>query len=171
MLEYLEFADNYLEGCLGDPATRWLSHLVNDSFPHIERLCAPMDDGFWAVIERILPVPRGAEPRLHWHSRPVGFLLRDGAYWEGMARGTPNGTPPITSQVLRLAGQRRTMVHPDECHWVRPERHAVLGINVVGRPFVRPMAVVPTEARPALSPERLNQLIRDARTSYGMLNR
>lgn len=169
LLAQLRAADDVIEQCLSDPKTQWHSMLVDDVLPNLERIWVRMDNGMLAVVHRILPVPTGEEPLLHWHRRPMGFLLKDGAYWEGRAFGTPGGPPPpVIEQRLCLPGTLRAMVDPNEWHWIRPERHSVLSVNVFG-PAYHGVPERPTPKGIGTLPNnRLARLIADTRTIYGM---
>lgn len=169
MLDQLERADGIIERCLADPNTRWFSMLVDDVFPNIERMWVRMDDGFLAVVHRILPVPKNEQPLLHWHRRPIEFLLKDGAYWEGRAVGAPGGPPPpVTSEHLCSPGEQRVMIHPNEWHWVRPRKYSVISINVFGRAHPNVPERKTLRELSVLPPDRLARLIIDTQFLYGI---
>ncbi len=171
MLEQLELADNTIEHCLSDPTTQWFSMLVDDVLPNVERIWVRMEGGHLAVVHRILPVPKGTTPLLHRHRRPTGFLLKDGAYWEGRGIGTPDGLPPsVVERHLCLPGERRVMIRPDAWHWVCPVRHSVMSVNVFGHGHPGVPERTTFQELSALPPDRFARLVRDARMIYGMID-
>ncbi|MEK7633201.1 MAG: hypothetical protein AAB473_05465 [Patescibacteria group bacterium] len=169
MLDQLERADGILTKCLANPTTRWYSTLIDDAFPNVERIWVRMDNGYLAVIHRILPVPKGAEPLYYWHRRPTGFLVMDGSYRTGIGNGPPGESPPpIVRETICYPGERRTMIQPNDWHWVKPVRHSVISVNVVGpaHPGIPERAT--RHSLFALPPDRLARLVQDSRLLYGV---
>ena len=169
LFEKLTAADEFVRKRLTDPRARWLSMLVDGAYPNIERMWVLTEDGFRAVVHRILPVPEGQTPLIHWHTRPMAFLLLDGSYREGRGTGTPDGSPPVTlEERIRSPGDRHAMASPHEWHWVRPVRHSVLTVCVFGLPFRGMQERQTPMIHSPLPPDRLARLIADTRTIYGL---
>jgi len=168
ILEQLDRADEFIGECLADRGYSWSSMLSDHSYPHIERLWTRFDDMI-AVVHRILPIPKKETPLLHWHRRPMGFLLKDGAYWEDQGFAPPGGPPPCNlNRRLCLPGERRAMVRSDAWHLVRPKRHSVMSVCVFGPVYPGVPALETTRDFSRLSPERFERLLAAARTNYGI---
>lgn len=169
MISRLKLAEIAIEEGLADPMTRWNSFFVGTELPHVEWIWVEMDDGFLALVNRILPIPNGMTSFFHNHRRPNAFIIRDGVCKSEIGHGRPDGPPPpVTETAIYLPGEPHVIVSPGTWHSLTPTRRPVISVNAIGPVYRDAVPLASTRHHPPLPPDRTQQLLAEARILHGI---
>ncbi len=150
-----------IEAALPELLTRrdWNSLRVTYEPPEVERVWRKWGE-HRILLHCIHPCAPG-QPLFHPHPWPSIVKVLAGRYEMGVGYGTGVESPPIAMTMIAGAGTTYAMTDRDSWHFVRPLDEPSYSLMVTGKPWQRDMPRGDHPPQPALTPERVDELLRD----------